>query len=139
MMLSNPETKYRPFSLGIDMRDRTWPDKITTKAPRWRSTDLRDGNQALADPMDVDKKLMFIKLLEHFPRFEMSAYLLVSVIGAKLTADFAINTPEHPHVLNMHDPGDWAFWLFWGLMLACFIVGFVPGQAKKFKATDAHG
>jgi 2-isopropylmalate synthase len=63
MMLSNPETKYRPFSLGIDMRDRTWPDQITTKAPRWLSTDLRDGNQALADPMDVDKKLMFFKLL----------------------------------------------------------------------------
>ena len=63
MMLSNPETKYRPFSLGVDMSDRTWPDKITTKAPRWLSTDLRDGNQALADPMDVDKKLMFFKLL----------------------------------------------------------------------------
>jgi 2-isopropylmalate synthase len=63
MMLSNPETKYRPFSLGVDMRDRTWPDKVTTKAPRWLSTDLRDGNQALADPMDVDKKLMFFNLL----------------------------------------------------------------------------
>jgi len=63
MMLSNPETKYRPFSLGIDMRDRTWPDQITTKAPRWLSTDLRDGNQALADPMDVEKKLMFFNLL----------------------------------------------------------------------------
>ncbi|WP_303830414.1 2-isopropylmalate synthase [Asticcacaulis taihuensis] len=63
MMLSNPETKYRPFSLGIDMRDRTWPDKVTTKAPRWLSTDLRDGNQALADPMDVEKKLMFFNLL----------------------------------------------------------------------------
>ena len=63
MMLSNPDTKYRPFSLGIDMRDRTWPDKVTTKAPRWLSTDLRDGNQALADPMDVDKKLMFFNLL----------------------------------------------------------------------------
>ena len=63
MMLSNPDTKYRPFSLGIDMRDRTWPDKTTTKAPRWLSTDLRDGNQALADPMDVDKKLMFFNLL----------------------------------------------------------------------------
>jgi len=63
MMLSNPETKYRPFSLGIDMRDRTWPDKVTTRAPRWLSTDLRDGNQALADPMDVEKKLMFFNLL----------------------------------------------------------------------------
>ncbi|CAL4867790.1 2-isopropylmalate synthase [Asticcacaulis sp. MM231] len=63
MMLTNPDTKYRPFSLGVNMSDRTWPDKVTTKAPRWLSTDLRDGNQALADPMDVDKKLMFFKLL----------------------------------------------------------------------------
>ena len=63
MMLSNPATKYRPFELGLDMSDRTWPDRITTKAPRWLSTDLRDGNQALADPMDVDKKLMFFNLL----------------------------------------------------------------------------
>ena len=63
MMLTNPDTKYRPFSLGVNMSDRTWPDKVTTSAPRWLSTDLRDGNQALADPMDVDKKLMFFKLL----------------------------------------------------------------------------
>ncbi len=62
-MLTHPETKYRPFSLGLDMSDRTWPSKVVTQAPRWLSTDLRDGNQALADPMDVDKKLMFFKLL----------------------------------------------------------------------------
>jgi 2-isopropylmalate synthase len=63
MMLSNPATKYRPFESGIDMSDRTWPSKTTTVAPRWLSTDLRDGNQALADPMDVDKKIMFFNLL----------------------------------------------------------------------------
>ncbi len=62
-MLTDPETKYRPFSLGVDMSDRTWPSKVVTHAPRWLSTDLRDGNQALADPMDVDKKLMFFNLL----------------------------------------------------------------------------
>ncbi len=62
-MLKSPETKYVPFSLGVDMSDRTWPSKTTTKAPRWLSTDLRDGNQALADPMDVEKKLMFFNLL----------------------------------------------------------------------------
>jgi 2-isopropylmalate synthase len=63
MMLSNPATKYRPFDPGIDMSDRTWPSKTTTVAPRWLSTDLRDGNQALADPMDVEKKMMFFNLL----------------------------------------------------------------------------
>ena len=62
-MLPNPETKYVPFSLGVDMSDRTWPSKVVTKAPRWLSTDLRDGNQALADPMDVEKKMIFFKLL----------------------------------------------------------------------------
>ncbi|MDI7774365.1 2-isopropylmalate synthase [Asticcacaulis sp. EMRT-3] len=62
-MLKNPETKYLPFSLGVDMSDRTWPSKRIEKAPRWLSTDLRDGNQALADPMDVEKKLIFFNLL----------------------------------------------------------------------------
>ncbi len=62
-MISNPETKYRPFSLGVDMSDRTWPSKTVTHAPRWLSTDLRDGNQALADPMDIEKKLILFNLL----------------------------------------------------------------------------
>ncbi|ESQ89531.1 2-isopropylmalate synthase [Asticcacaulis sp. AC460] len=62
-MLPNPETKYRPFSLGVDMSDRTWPSKTIAKAPRWLSTDLRDGNQALADPMDVEKKMIFFNML----------------------------------------------------------------------------
>ena len=62
-MLPDPSVKYRPFSLGVDMSDRTWPSKIVTHAPRWLSTDLRDGNQALADPMDVAKKMTFFNLL----------------------------------------------------------------------------
>ena len=62
-MLSDPSVKYRPFSLGVDMSDRTWPSKTVTRAPRWLSTDLRDGNQALADPMDVDKKMTFFNML----------------------------------------------------------------------------
>ncbi len=62
-MLPDPSSKYIPFSLGVDMSDRTWPSKTVTKAPRWLSTDLRDGNQALADPMDVEKKLIFYKML----------------------------------------------------------------------------
>jgi predicted tellurium resistance membrane protein TerC len=68
--------------------------------------------------------VMFIKLLEKFPRFEMSAYLLVTVIGAKLVADWAINSRQNPNRLNMHDPDSLAFWIFWILMVAAFCVGF---------------
>ncbi|WP_266064107.1 2-isopropylmalate synthase [Brucella intermedia] len=62
-MLKNPETKYRPFISPIDLPDRTWPSKRLDRAPRWLSTDLRDGNQALADPMDVERKLRFYDML----------------------------------------------------------------------------
>jgi len=68
--------------------------------------------------------VLFIKLLERFPRFEISAYLLVAVIGSKLLADWAGNTPEHPHRVDFHSPSSPAFWVFWILMLACFAVGF---------------
>jgi 2-isopropylmalate synthase len=61
-MLRDPSTKYRPFPT-IDIPDRTWPGKTITRAPRWLSTDLRDGNQALIDPMDAEKKTRFFDLL----------------------------------------------------------------------------
>lgn len=57
-MLPNPSQKYHahpPMSLS----DRQWPNKTLTRAPRWLSTDLRDGNQALAEPMDATRKLRF--------------------------------------------------------------------------------
>ena len=54
-MLRNPSTKYRPFP-QINLPDRQWPSQTITKAPRWLSTDMRDGNQALVDPMDAEKK-----------------------------------------------------------------------------------
>ena len=62
-MLNNPEAKYRPFVSPIDLPDRTWPARTLTQAPRWLSTDLRDGNQSLANPMDVERKLRFYTLL----------------------------------------------------------------------------
>jgi 2-isopropylmalate synthase len=62
-MLKNPAEKYRPFTVFNDLPDRTWPSKRTTVAPRWLSTDLRDGNQALIDPMDVEKKTRMFDLL----------------------------------------------------------------------------
>ena len=55
--------KYRPFAFAPQLPDRTWPDKIIDKAPVWVSVDLRDGNQALIDPMTIEQKLRFFKLL----------------------------------------------------------------------------
>jgi 2-isopropylmalate synthase len=61
-MLKQPGAKYRPFP-PIALPDRQWPGRVITKAPRWLSTDLRDGNQALIDPMGAEKKLRFFDLL----------------------------------------------------------------------------
>ena len=54
--------KYIPFK-PINIPNRTWPDKVITKAPTWCSVDLRDGNQALVDPMNLQEKLEFFKML----------------------------------------------------------------------------
>ncbi len=61
-MLSDPGAKYRPFP-PIDLPDRQWPSRTIKHPPRWLSTDLRDGNQALIDPMGAEKKLRFFDLL----------------------------------------------------------------------------
>ena len=61
-MLNDPSVKYRPFPT-IDLPDRQWPSRTITQAPRWLSTDLRDGNQALIDPMGAEKKTRFFDLL----------------------------------------------------------------------------
>ncbi len=61
-MLKDPSVKYRPFP-QIDLPNRQWPSQVITKAPRWLSTDLRDGNQALIDPMGAEKKNRFFDLL----------------------------------------------------------------------------
>lgn len=57
-MISNPSEKYRAFP-KVDLPNRHWPDQIIDKAPLWLSTDLRDGNQALIDPMDGAKRRHF--------------------------------------------------------------------------------
>ncbi len=61
-MLRDPSVKYRPFP-PINLPDRQWPSRTITKAPIWLSTDLRDGNQALIDPMDADRKRRFFDML----------------------------------------------------------------------------
>ena len=60
--LSDPSVKYRPFP-PINLPDRQWPGRTIERAPRWLSTDLRDGNQALVDPMGAEKKTRFFDLL----------------------------------------------------------------------------
>jgi len=57
-----PFNRYKPFT-PIDLKDRTWPDKVISKAPRWCAVDLRDGNQALIDPMSPSRKLKMFELL----------------------------------------------------------------------------
>ena len=54
--------KYIPFQ-PVKMTNREWPDKVITKAPVWCSVDLRDGNQALVTPMQLDEKLLMFKTL----------------------------------------------------------------------------
>ena len=63
-MLQNPSTKYRAFA-PVRLIDRTWPDAVITKPPVWCSVDLRDGNQALIEPMDIERKVrMFEQLVK---------------------------------------------------------------------------
>src|SRR5687768_3978759 len=61
-MLNDPSTKYRSFA-PIALRDRTWPDKVIATPPLWCSVDLRDGNQALIEPMDAARKRRMFDLL----------------------------------------------------------------------------
>lgn len=60
-----PIHKYRPFHevINVDLPDRTWPDSRITEAPRWCAVDLRDGNQALIDPMSPERKRIMFDLL----------------------------------------------------------------------------
>jgi len=61
-MQSAPVTKYRSFP-PVPLKDRQWPNRVLERAPVWCSVDLRDGNQALAQPMSVEEKLEFFDLL----------------------------------------------------------------------------
>ena len=61
-MLKQPHQKYRATA-QVCLRDRTWPDAVLTRAPIWLSTDLRDGNQALIEPMDPQRKLRMFEML----------------------------------------------------------------------------
>jgi 2-isopropylmalate synthase len=60
-----PLHRYRPYheQITVELPDRTWPDRRIERAPRWAAVDLRDGNQALIDPMDGQRKLAMFQLL----------------------------------------------------------------------------
>jgi 2-isopropylmalate synthase len=60
-----PIHRYQPYSkqLRVEVADRTWPDKTITQAPRWCAVDLRDGNQALIDPMSPERKRVMFSML----------------------------------------------------------------------------
>ncbi len=72
---------------------------------------------------------MFIRLLERFPRFETSAYLLVLTIGVKLLVDWAVNSAQQPDRADFHNPASPLFWTFWSVMVICIGIGFVPKRA----------
>ncbi|PWG63871.1 2-isopropylmalate synthase [Sediminicurvatus halobius] len=61
-MLQDPSRKYRPYR-PVQLADRSWPDQLITRPPVWMSTDLRDGNQALFEPMDAERKLELFRML----------------------------------------------------------------------------
>ena len=61
-MLNQPSTKYRAFA-PVRLANRTWPDAVLTRAPLWCSVDMRDGNRALIEPMDIERKLRMFQAL----------------------------------------------------------------------------
>jgi YkoY family integral membrane protein len=72
--------------------------------------------------------VIFIKLLEAFPRFEVAAYVLVALIGGKLLADWVVNDWLYrgKHLLDFHNTSSPSFWVFWVLMALAFLIGFIP-------------
>ncbi|WP_326518608.1 2-isopropylmalate synthase [Acinetobacter sp. CAAS 2-6] len=63
MMLADPSKKYRRMYQRVDLPDRQWPNNEITQAPMWMSTDLRDGNQAIFEPMDMEQKFKMFQML----------------------------------------------------------------------------
>ncbi|KAH3659761.1 hypothetical protein OGATHE_005806 [Ogataea polymorpha] len=93
-MLPNPSEKYKKF-VPLKLPNRQWPDRTFEKPPRWLSTDLRDGNQSLPDPMSVEeKKIYFQKLLDiGFKEIEV-AFPSASQIDFDFTRYCVDNAPQ---------------------------------------------
>ncbi|WP_455431185.1 2-isopropylmalate synthase [Psychrobacter aquaticus] len=87
--------KYRPFAFAPSLPDRTWPSKTIEKSPIWASVDLRDGNQALIDPMTIEQKMRFFNTLVDvgFKEIEIGF-----PSAAQVEFDFARKLIEENHV-----------------------------------------
>ncbi|WP_379544180.1 2-isopropylmalate synthase [Psychrobacter sp. R86515] len=87
--------KYRPFAFAPSLPDRAWPSKTIEKSPIWASVDLRDGNQALIDPMTIEQKMRFFKTLVDvgFKEIEIGF-----PSAAQVEFDFARKLIEENHV-----------------------------------------
>lgn len=94
-MLKDPSVKYKPFNPQLTLNDRQWPSKTLSKPPRWLSTDLRDGNQSLPDPMSIpEKKLYFQELVKiGFKEIEV-AFPSASQIDFDFTRWCVENAPD---------------------------------------------
>lgn len=96
-------TKYKPFP-KINLPDRQWPSKQITKAPRWLATDLRDGNQSLPDPMNVDEKKEFFTKLVNMGYKEIEvAFPSASQVDFDFTR-FAVETAPSDVAIQVLSP-----------------------------------
>lgn len=111
-MKSEAVKKYKPYP-GVDLPNRTWPEKTITTSPRWCSVDLRDGNQALIQPMDLQQKLALFQLLVDvgfkeievgFPSASEVEYEFIRtlIIDALIPEDVTIQvlTPAREHLIK---------------------------------------
>ncbi|MCK2125699.1 2-isopropylmalate synthase [Thauera aromatica] len=112
MMLPDPAAKYRPFPT-IALADRQWPGKTIERAPVWMSTDLRDGNQALFEPMNAERKMRmfrtvcgigFKEIEVGFPSASQTDFDFVRTLieGGHIPDDVAIEvlTPARPELIR---------------------------------------
>ncbi|MGC6386453.1 2-isopropylmalate synthase [Ewingella sp. S1.OA.A_B6] len=111
-MLADPSQKYRPFP-PVNLSDRQWPGNVLNKVPQWCSSDLRDGNQALAEPMDNERKRLFFDLLVRcgfkqievaFPSASQTDFDFVrGLIDGKVIPDdvcIQVLTPSRPDLIE---------------------------------------
>ncbi|WP_375056621.1 2-isopropylmalate synthase [Zobellella sp. DQSA1] len=93
-MLTDPSSKYRPAAT-LPLEDRRWPGNTLTRAPRWCSTDLRDGNQALISPMDQQKKAL---LFEHLVQCGFKEIEVAFPAASGTDFDFVRYLIEQQHI-----------------------------------------
>jgi 2-isopropylmalate synthase len=111
-MLTDPSRKYRPFP-PVALADRQWPNRTITQTPIWMSTDLRDGNQALFEPMNAERKLRLFQTLcgigfkeieVAFPSASQTDFDFVRSLidGALITDDVTIEVLSHAREPLLH-------------------------------------